>query len=71
MPSFQELLLSFELSNLSSFASKNSVTMLLLVRVDIVPHGEGGSELIRDFYGFVFPVKLPSHLLIFTLLVSA
>lgn len=47
------------------------MNVLLLVKVDIVPHGEEGSELERDFYIFVFPIKLPVLLLIFTLLVCA
>lgn len=39
-----------EFSNLSTFAFKNSMNMRLLVKPDILPHGEEGSERDKDFF---------------------
>ena len=38
-----------EFPNLSTFAFKNLINMLVLVKTDILLHGKEGSELNRDF----------------------
>ena len=55
----------------SSFASRNSINMLLLVRVDIVPMVKKDLNSREIFTSLVFPVKLLSLFLIFTLHVGA
>lgn len=63
-----------EFPNLSTFAFRNSINMLVLVKPDILPDGEDGSELNRDFLSLFFLLNFISFfccLLSLSLLVSS